>query len=722
MVTAGGYARVLDFGLARRHGALDDPERHLLPGSLGRGSGPVSGSAFDDPITRTGALVGTPAYMPPELPNGGEVDARSDQFSFCVALWEALYGERPFRAKDVVELVRAVTRGERTEPRDRRGVPRGVHQVIARGISVRAGERYPAMRDLLAALERARAAPRRRATIAAIAAALGIALALGLYSRAARPQSDEALDLRTACLDQRRRELKATADVLSTATDALVDNAVTMVRTLSPLDQCANVSALRAPYARPRDEAQRRAVDAIRERIATSHALLGGRNLAAADAAASAAVADAAKADYPPLEAEARLLIAMSLDLEGNAESALGPALDAALLANRVHSDVTEANAWIWLVRIAGYDLGHYADSELYARLADAAIERAGGSEGLRADLTRNRAHALYAKGDNDKALPLYREALALREHAFGSDAPEVAAAEIDVADVLRNEGEIRESLALDESALATRINSLGEGNPSEAVVAISLANAYEAIGDFQRAEQAARRALADTAEPGQLRGFAHLYIARAVLAEGDVAGGEAAAESAFAELDTIWGPRSWKLGANRTGWAETLLRRHLEPAAAIEADRAILLLDPTEQSADGLRRARELRALCLARLGRAKEALPAAESALAAEEKATTPDSYARLLPTIAVGEAALGAGDSKRALTALEEGAAIADKTEPFPEFHADVHLALARALRAARGDLGRAKALAARAAEEYARTGLAAQAAEARRVSTE
>jgi serine/threonine protein kinase/tetratricopeptide (TPR) repeat protein len=790
MVTADGRAHVLDFGLARRHGGLDTPEQAGGVATLGPSSEPVPGSAFDHRITRTGALVGTPAYMPPELLNGVEIDARSDQFSFCVALWEALYGERPCRGKDVVELVKTVTRGERTEPRDRRGVPRGVHQVITRGLSVRADQRYPDMRELLTALEHASAAPRRTAAAAAIVGALGVAVALAWYPRTAPPppcagseqeiaqiwndaqraaiatafarsgnpradatwervrsaldsyatswasmrkdsceatrvrgtQSDEALDLRTACLDQRRRELKASADVLATATGAVVDNAVTMVRTLSSLDQCANVSALKAPYARPRDETQRRAVDAVRERVATSRALLGSRRLTAAEAESSAAAADAAKADYPPLEAEARLVMAMSLDLEGKAEDALAAALDAAVLANRIRSDVTEATALIWLVRIAGYDLGHYADGELYARLADAAVARAGGGALLRADLTRNRAHALYAKGDNDNALALYREALSLRERALGADAPEVAAAQLDVADVLRNTGAIRESIALDQTALTTRINSLGEGNPSEAVVLISLANAYEAIGDFARAEQAARRALATSPEQGQLRGFAHLYIARAVLAEGDVAGGEAGAQSAFAELAAVWGPTSWKLGANRSGWALTLLRRHLEPAALREAEAGIALLAPTEQSADGLRGAREARALCLARLGPAKEALAAAESVLAEEDKATAPGNYAHLLPELAVGEAALATKDSKRALTVLEASAAAADKTEPFPEFHADVHLALARALLASRGDAGRAKALAERAGEEYERTGLAGMATEARRVAGE
>ncbi len=788
MVDAEGRARVLDFGLARVQGTIEAPTtiRERAPN---RSGSPAPSLSVSDRLTRSGALMGTPAYMPPEVLEGEVMDARGDQFSFCVSMWEALYRERPYSASDVVGLVKALTRGERTDPRDRRGVPRGVHTVISRGLSHRADARYPQMGDLLDALERASAAPRRRAAAGLAVVAAVAALAIAWNGRAARPplcagaeqevgeawsdpdraavaagfaasgnprqaatwdrvralldayaagwarmrresceatrvrgtQSDEALDLRTACLDQRRRELKATAKLLATPKSALVDDAVTMVRALPPLDQCADVSALRAPYARPRDEAQRRAVDAIRERLASGRALFASRSLAEAESVASGAAADAVAAGYPPLEADARLLLGMSLDLRGKADEALTATLDAAILANRIHNDLTEASAWTWIVRITGFDLGRYADSVVYARLADAAIQRAGGGDALRAELVRNRGHAEYAKGDLAKALPLYREALALRERAFGADSLEAAVAQVDVADVLRNQGAVRESIVLDESVLAKREASLGEGHPAEAGVLIALVNAHETLGELDDAERAARRALA-VAPQGQMRSHVRLYIARVMLAKGDVVGGEAEARGALAELAAIWGASSWKVGANRASWATTLLRRHVLTAAAAEADQAIALLAPTDQSADGLRAARAIRALCLARLGHAKGALPEAESALAAEEKASAPGSYALLLPSLAVGEAALATGDAAGAVSVLERAVAVADATEPFPELHADAHLALARALVATHGDATRARQMAERAAKEYEGVGLPDLAAEARRVAGE
>src|SRR5439155_6535657 len=85
------------------------------------------------PLTQTGALMGTPGYMAPEQLLGVEVDARADQYSFCVALREAL-GGRP------VDDTRW------------REIPEKIRTAISRGLSYDPDERYPAMDELLAAL------------------------------------------------------------------------------------------------------------------------------------------------------------------------------------------------------------------------------------------------------------------------------------------------------------------------------------------------------------------------------------------------------------------------------------------------------------------------------------------------------------------------------------------------------------------------------------------
>src|SRR4051794_3934114 len=99
-----GRVKVADFGLARPVGVV---EKEGSPSSPGSGSGGLLAS----PLTEWGQVMGTPAYMAPEQLRGGAADARSDQFSFCVALWEALYGRKPFAGQGLRELLDAERRG-----------------------------------------------------------------------------------------------------------------------------------------------------------------------------------------------------------------------------------------------------------------------------------------------------------------------------------------------------------------------------------------------------------------------------------------------------------------------------------------------------------------------------------------------------------------------------------------------------------------------------------
>ena len=93
-------------------------------------------------LTRTGVLLGTPLYMAPEQFLAQRTDARTDQFSFCVALYEALYGERPFPSETMPALIDAVTRGAVAPP------PRAHAFTFLRRIIVRGLQRDPAIGSL----------------------------------------------------------------------------------------------------------------------------------------------------------------------------------------------------------------------------------------------------------------------------------------------------------------------------------------------------------------------------------------------------------------------------------------------------------------------------------------------------------------------------------------------------------------------------------------------
>ncbi|QRN97358.1 protein kinase [Archangium violaceum] len=138
LVGADGRPRVTDFGLVR-HGTREE----------GGTPGAVLGDPEESALTRVGAVPGTPAYMSPEQLAGLEVDARGDQFSFCVALHEALHGVRPFEAR-----ARDEARWRRVPVPRRPRLPGHVRAALDRGLSLEPEARFPSMDELLAALAR----------------------------------------------------------------------------------------------------------------------------------------------------------------------------------------------------------------------------------------------------------------------------------------------------------------------------------------------------------------------------------------------------------------------------------------------------------------------------------------------------------------------------------------------------------------------------------------
>jgi tetratricopeptide (TPR) repeat protein/predicted Ser/Thr protein kinase len=171
MIEPSGRARILDFGLARSEddGPVVAPrlQESLLTKLGARPALPA--------VTRPGAIVGTPSYMAPEQFDRRAIDARADQFAFCVSLWEALYGERPFGGDSLPELANNILEGNRRPPPRSVEIPRWLRNVLHRGLAIDRDARWPSMRALLDALDRGRA----RSRIAKGLAGIGI-LALGV--------------------------------------------------------------------------------------------------------------------------------------------------------------------------------------------------------------------------------------------------------------------------------------------------------------------------------------------------------------------------------------------------------------------------------------------------------------------------------------------------------------------------------------------------------------
>jgi serine/threonine protein kinase/tetratricopeptide (TPR) repeat protein len=182
-----GTPKVVDFGLVRLSAIEDMSESGAVRADEGAPR-PAARPSDEGALTRTGALTGTPAYMAPEQFGAKGVDERTDQFAFCVSIYEALYGERPFAGHNVIALADSVLHGRVREASKDSQVPGWVRRAVVRGLSVVPGRRFATLEQLITVLANDPANRRRRlaiagATAATLVAAVGVTHRLGSTER-----------------------------------------------------------------------------------------------------------------------------------------------------------------------------------------------------------------------------------------------------------------------------------------------------------------------------------------------------------------------------------------------------------------------------------------------------------------------------------------------------------------------------------------------------------
>ncbi|MBL9103608.1 MAG: protein kinase [Myxococcales bacterium] len=196
MIGADGRVRVMDFGLARAPHGNDATT-----------TSPDGGSILDADVTVHGSLIGTPAYMAPEQLLGRAADTRSDLYGFCVALHEALHGERPFPG--AADPAQAVAQRHAPPTASAGQVPAWLQAVVLRGLAYDPEDRWPSLPALLAALARDPIAARRRLVrvvgLTLVVVGLTVAAALGvvdLRQRWARERAEQLAGERLAAVDE----------------------------------------------------------------------------------------------------------------------------------------------------------------------------------------------------------------------------------------------------------------------------------------------------------------------------------------------------------------------------------------------------------------------------------------------------------------------------------------------------------------------------------------
>jgi len=532
LVDADGVPKVGDFGLAVGEGDApgEVPEGALLEASL----------------TRTGALLGTPAYMAPEQLAGEAADARADQFAFCVALWEAIAGERPFEGATIAALRADIASGPPAPRFDARTAT-----ALRRGLSAKPGERFADMAALLDALS---PAPRRPAgwlvvagvsslaVVGALVALLGdpppaedrcaaSAEALDpVWSDAARgalaspiagaidgwatrwtdarvaaceathvahEQSAERMDRRMACLDRQRAALEVVLGRIGEGDDA---RAIDAVETLPAPEACAVDADVSPPPPAIAGD-----VAALRRRIDEGRVLVATAAHDEALARSDAAVTEATELGYPPALAEAHRLRADALRGVARFDEADAAAEASVLAAEAAGDDRGAAEGWLARARVAGAR-GRFDAAESWARHAAAAVTRAGDPVDLVDEVRHVRGVVRTNLGQIHEAEADLRAALASATERYGADSPRLASLHTSLGNLLRVDARYADALAAHERALALDEAALGEDHPR---VGRDLHNVAGVLRRMDRADEA------------QARYERALAIKRAALGEG---------------------------------------------------------------------------------------------------------------------------------------------------------------------------------------------------------
>ncbi len=202
-----GRARVADFGLAARRGELPHSEELRAVPTL-----------LTSTVAGAGSLVGTPAYMSPEQVRRADATAHSDQFAFGVALYEALYGARPFRGDDFAALAHAIQHSDPPPPQPGTQTPSWLFPLIQRCLAKDPALRWPSLAELLAELARdpaAERARRRRLALQLLATmtvtVLMIVGGVRLYTAVARHNAERRAEARLAELREQLAEPRVQA-------------------------------------------------------------------------------------------------------------------------------------------------------------------------------------------------------------------------------------------------------------------------------------------------------------------------------------------------------------------------------------------------------------------------------------------------------------------------------------------------------------------------------
>jgi tetratricopeptide (TPR) repeat protein len=549
LISRDGRICVTDFGLARL-------EREGEAGEATAATASPAGS-----VTYSGRLAGTPGFMAPEQMRGEPTDARSDLFSFCAAMYGALYETPPYAGHNLTELI-ATTECGKLEPPRRAVGPSEYRRALTRGLAPRPDDRPRAMAELLAVLRVDPIARRRRRLLAgaALVVVAGVGLVVvkqqrriqacrgadarlaGIWDAARKARIRDALtaagapssvpavaakldefagawvtmstqaceaqlrgsesaalfDRRTRCLDDRMSELRAATDLLATADQQVATHAVALVGALPELERCADSTHLLISDVDPPRPSERAEYDRLRDGISHLMALEVAGKTDEQNALASALMEEARRFGNLSLQAEAEWMRGVAALRRGRNDEALAAMHRAALSAERVRNDDLVHRAWEY---VAYLDLvqGRLEEGVSWAHYADAVAERLKLSGALRSFTLSYGVVMLARLGRNDEALAEARQALALAAQRPANDGQALRAeqARSNLATALFDLGHFAEALPIEREIYERDVRQRGRDHPSTIGDESDLASSLAEMGRFAEALPLAEEAMA---------------------------------------------------------------------------------------------------------------------------------------------------------------------------------------------------------------------------------
>lgn len=551
LIDASGRARVTDFGIARPVHKTGDTSTTAEdpPVVADSSSDSWSGrSLLDAQITRTGAVMGTPAYMAPEQ-REGKSDALADQYSFCLIAQQALVG----------------VPNDASFPGASGGAPRWLRQAIERGLDDDPAARYPSMRELLVAMTADPTGRRVRIAAFAVGAVLVASTAVAIATRPepAAPcggsealageawndtlasqarrafvasgrsyaadtfarvdellsarrtawagkrreiceatrvrgeQSEHLLDLRMQCMDRRLGELKALTSVLATQADAeVVDHAIGAVRAQTELSACDDVTALTQALPRPDDPTVRAADDRVSGDLDKAAALAAAGKYQDALRAISKVADEAKRVGSVHTQARALYWLGHMQSFDGQSAESEATLERAMPLAAEARDDALIADIGLELIYVIGYDLARPDEALQTGDLVTAMVRRAG-TDRLREGKLLDRIGVIWwAKRSFTEAQRHFERALAVYGNA--ADADELIAASLtNLGNVLADQGKYEEAREQYEREIAITERVHGVGHPQTARALANLGTVLTSLKRYDEAQRTFERALA---------------------------------------------------------------------------------------------------------------------------------------------------------------------------------------------------------------------------------